>query len=102
VVPSLLQDPDEVPAHLAPYWDWEFWSFHSPQWWDRHWAKTGKVRVDRADAIEDGWHDWLLFNNVSEPLMTGWLAEAAADTRMMLEADRGEHFGLARIVATKL
>ena len=25
------------------------------QWWRTHWAKTGRVRVDHADAIEDGW-----------------------------------------------
>lgn len=100
VVPSLLQEPDEVPPHLLPFWEWEFWSFHSPEWWRRHWAKTGKVRVDHADAIEDGWRDWLQFNDLTAPAMTGWLAEAAAREHDMLEADRGRHLGLARIVAT--
>lgn len=101
VMPSMLHEPDEIPSHLEPYWDWEFCCFHSPQWWERHWSKTGKVRVDHADAIEDGWKDWLDFSKVTGPRMTGWRAEAAITEQAMLEADRGEHLGFARIVATK-
>jgi len=101
VMPALFNDPDEVPPALVPFWDWEFCCFHSPAWWHRHGSKTGKIRVDRADAIEDGWSDWLRFNDITAPTVTGWRADAAASTHGMLAADRGEHLGFARIVATR-
>lgn len=102
VVPAMLNEIGEnVPAHLAPYWDWEFCCFHSPSWWRVHWAKTGKVIVDHADAIDAGWSDWLRFNDITAPTVTGWLAAAAANTHAMLEADRGEYLGFTRMTATK-
>lgn len=101
VMPAMLQDPDEVPAHLGPFWESEFCCFHGPEWWRRHWTKTGKVRVDCADAVEDGWRDWLRFNDITAPTVTGWRADAAARTHDMLEADRGRHLGFSRIVATR-
>ncbi len=101
VMPGVLEEIDEVPEHLAPYWEWEYCCFHSPSWWDRHWTKTGKVTVDHADVIADGWRDWLMFNDLTAPTMTGWLADAAVSTHHMLTADHGRHLGFTRIVATK-
>ena len=102
VMPAgLVEIGADIPAALAPYWDWEFCCFHSPDWWRTHWAKTGKVDVTTADAIDDGWQDWLRFNDISAPTMTGWLADAAADAHKMLTIDRGEFFGFTRIAATK-
>jgi len=101
VMPAMLNDPAEVPAHLVPYWDWEFCCFHGPEWWHRHWHKTGRVRVDHADAIDEGWSDWLRFNDVTAPTVSDWRADAAASTHAMLEADRGSHLGFTRIVATR-
>jgi cyclopropane fatty-acyl-phospholipid synthase-like methyltransferase len=101
VVPAMLHDPDVVPEHLAAFWDWEFCCFHSPGWWRRHWCKTGKVRVDGAAAIEEGWRDWLVFNDITAPSVTGWRADDDARSHDMLEADRGRHLGFARTVATR-
>lgn len=101
VVPGLLTDLGEVPDELAPFWEWEFCCFHSPEWWRRHWEKTGRVRVDVADAIEDGWKDWLRFDEASEPHLEGWRKEAAQNSIAMLRADRGKHLGFSRVVGTK-
>ena len=60
VVPGLRQEfGSDIPNHLQPYWEWEFYSFHSPEWWKRHWEKTGLVTVKLADLIEDGWEHWM-------------------------------------------
>jgi SAM-dependent methyltransferase len=91
----------DVPEELAPYWDWEFCSFHSPDWWRNHWAKTGKVTIDQADAMEDGWKDWLRFNEVTEPHLNGWRRQAAATEASMLRTDQGRNLGFSRVVATK-
>jgi len=102
VMPALLTElGDAPPATLAPYWEWDFCCFHGPEWWRHHWAKTGKVTVDHADVIEDGWKDWLRFNDFIAPSMEGWWVDEGATTHNMLEADRGENLGFTRITATK-
>ncbi len=103
VVPAMLEEIGaDVPAEIAPWWEWDFCCFHSPAWWRTHWAKTGKVRVDVADAIEDGWKDWLRFDGLSEPYLEGWRKEAARRTGEMLSVDRGKLFGFTRIAATNV
>ncbi len=92
----------DVPEHLQPHWDWEFCSFHSPDWWRTHWTKTQQVTVETADSVADGWKDWQRFNKLSMPYMSGWLADAAVDTEHMLEADQGRYLGFSRVAATKL
>ena len=102
VVPSVSEEiGTEIPAHLVPYWEWEFCCFHSPGWWRTHWEKTGRVRVDHAAWVDDGWRDWLRFTEECQPHLTGWRAEAAAGERAMLEADRGEVLGFTRMVGTR-
>ena len=86
---------------MAPFWEWDFCCFHGPAWWRTHWEKTEKVEVEHADAMEDGWKDWLAFEEASAPGLTGWRRDAAANTMAMLRADQGRHLGFSRIVATK-
>ncbi len=103
VMPGLTTEVGiEVPSELEPYWEWDFCSWHGPAWWRTHWAKTGKVSVDHADLIEDGWKDWLHFNDFIAPSVEGWWVEDVARTHDMLEADRGRNIGFTRIAATKI
>lgn len=98
VVPGVLQElGDEVPAHLAPYWQWEWRSFHSPAWWQQHWEKTGLVKVERADAIPDGWQHWLKWLEVC--LEAGF--PSPPEEMKMLRADAGRTLGFTRLVARK-
>jgi SAM-dependent methyltransferase len=102
VAPALLTElGTSVPESLVPYWEWDFCSFHSPPWWRRHWEKTGKVRVDVAEAIEDGWQDWLRFDETTERHTVGWRQSGAATSAAMLRADGGVHLGFTRLTATK-
>ncbi len=102
VMPAAFEEfGSTIPSDLAPYWDWEFCCFHGPGWWRTHWEKTGKVQVDTADAVEDGWKDWLRFSEVSIPSLKGWRKAAAANEQAMLKIDRGRRLGFTRIVATK-
>lgn len=102
VMPALKSEVGmDVPEELAPYWEWDFCAWHSPDWWRTHWAKTGKVAVDHADLIEDGWKDWLQFNDFIAPSVKGWWVDDVAATHDMLGADAGKNIGFTRIVATK-
>lgn len=102
VVPSVSREVGtEVPLHLQPYWEWDFCCFHTPEWWRAHWDKTGKVAVELADAVPDGWRDWQRFNHACTPSAEGWFADAASNTAALLEADQGEVLGFARVVGRK-
>ena len=98
VVPGVLHELNgKVPAHLASYWQWDWWSFHSPDWWQQHWEKTGMVEVERADAVPDGWKHWLKWLEVC--LDAGF--PSAPDELEMLRADAGRTLGFTRVVAHK-
>jgi cyclopropane fatty-acyl-phospholipid synthase-like methyltransferase len=102
VMPALKTElGDNIPTGIAPFWDRDFCCWHNPAWWRHHWAKTGKVTVDHADLIDEGWRDWLQFNDYITPRVEGWWVAEVATTHDMLEADRGENLGFTRIVATK-
>ena len=103
VAPGLVSETgSQIPEELTPYWVWDFCSFHSPEWWQEHWEKTGKVHVDRADFIENGWKDWLLFSEAKFPLASGRWKKAATDEAAMLRVDQGKNLGFSRIVAVKV
>ncbi|MGE3536625.1 MAG: cyclopropane-fatty-acyl-phospholipid synthase family protein [Candidatus Tectimicrobiota bacterium] len=94
VVPGLREElAGAPPTHLQACWEWDFCTFHSPHWWRRHWEKTGKVVVDVADMLPEGWRHWLQWEAVQ--------ADAAAAQRWteMLRQDAGQHLGFVRLVA---
>ena len=98
VVPGLVHEfTHGLPDHLAPYWSWDWWSFHSPDWWRRHWEKTGLVEVEVADFVPDGWKHWLRWMEVS--LEQG--LPSSQEEIEMLRLDRGRNLGFTRLVARK-
>ena len=82
-----------LPAHLQPWWTADLWCFHSPEWWQRHWARTGIAEVRLADTLPDGWRYWI-----------DWLKVVAPDNAIeiaALEADAGRHLGYVRVVGRR-
>ena len=100
VVPGLAHEIVEAPESIKPWWEWDFCSFHSPQWWRHHWTKTGLLTVETADRMPDGRAFWLEWCRFTAPLMG---ARGAGATREgdMLEADTGDLLGFTRVVARK-
>jgi cyclopropane fatty-acyl-phospholipid synthase-like methyltransferase len=103
VVPGTLEElPDEgPPPHLAPYWVWDFCSFHSPAWWRRHWQKTGLVDVEIADTLRDGWKLWLEWNEVCGQFGRQDFAHLARREAEMLRVDDGRTLGFTRLIARR-
>jgi len=99
VCPGLAREIDAPPAHLKPWWEWDFCCFHAPDWWRRHWTKTGLVAVETADWMEDGHALWLDWYRAVLPLLTGFHAKSSADGLAMLEADTEKLFGFTRATA---
>jgi cyclopropane fatty-acyl-phospholipid synthase-like methyltransferase len=89
VVPGLLEElGGPVPEHLRPYWQPDFFAWHTPEWWRAHWEKTGLVAVEFADAFPDGdgWRLWLLWQEVMGRVG-------------LLRADQGRYISFVRVVA---
>jgi hypothetical protein len=77
-------------------------SFHSPAWWRRHWAKTGRLEVETADLIPDGWRHWLRWSEVSARAgADATYPGAAAREADMVRADDGRSLGFARVVGRR-
>ncbi len=99
VVPGLQQELGaDLPEHLEPYWEWEFGSFHSPEWWRRHWEKTGHVSVERADMIPKGWQQWMKWMSL---LFERDGQDYARQEAEMLRLDAGRNLGFTRLVACR-
>lgn len=97
VVPGLAHEVDVFPPpHLEAYWQWDFCSFHSPDWWRRHWQKTGLVSVEVADRLPEGWQDWLTWNEICDRVRGDPGQEA-----QMLRVDAGRLLGFTRVIARR-
>jgi cyclopropane fatty-acyl-phospholipid synthase-like methyltransferase len=99
VVPATMRELDgEVPQHLMRIWEPDYphqlFSFHTVQWWRRHWEQTRLVDIALADTLEDGWRHWLQ----SDRAFSGGSGGSEADA---LEADRGRYLGFVRMVARR-
>ncbi len=102
VMPATTRElGEEIPTALEPFWEWDFCCWHTPEWWRTHWAKTRKVTVEHSDLIEDGWRDWLQFNDFIAPNVEGWWVDEVASTHDFLMTDQGTEIGFSRILATK-
>jgi hypothetical protein len=91
----------DPPTHLASIWarEWEFWSFHSPEWWRRHWSRTGLVDIEVADRVADGWRHWANWDEAS--LEVGFVSDEFAvglpDWIATLRSDAGRNLGFPQV-----
>ncbi len=90
---GFLQEIDQVPAALQPWWEPNMHCLHSAAWWSRHWSKTRIVDIRLADSMPEGWKVWLEWQKFIAP---DNLAEIQA-----LEADAGEYLGYIRCIAQR-
>ncbi|MGQ4351417.1 SAM-dependent methyltransferase [Streptomyces sp. SAS_275] len=87
-----------APEHLAPWWDWEYNGWHTPQWWQQLWESSGKVVIDCADLLADGAANWLAWE---EAVLEAGPGERVDRVVALLRADAGQTLGLVRVVARK-
>jgi SAM-dependent methyltransferase len=95
VVPGIRDTPDGIlPPCLADNWSADMCTWLPPDWWRRHWERTGLVTVDHADFIPHGWQDWLRWLEACNLVDKGH-----PPSEQLLQADQGNHLGLTRVVA---
>ncbi|MGW0230608.1 SAM-dependent methyltransferase [Actinopolymorpha singaporensis] len=98
VTPGLRRDPGpDLPAYLAERWGPDMCTWLGPDWWRRHWERTGLVEVDVADMVPGGWEDWLRWLDACELVGRGHEPDAR-----MLRADGGDLLGFTRVLAHRV
>lgn len=59
VCPGLTKEfSNGLPDKMKPLWEPNMYAWHSPQWWQNLWQKTGLVDVTYAEEIQDGKAIW--------------------------------------------
>jgi SAM-dependent methyltransferase len=106
VMPGLVREfpDDNVPPHLSRpqsngkvFWEDECVSFHTAEWWRRLCGRCGRVAVDVADTLPDGWRHWRDCEIALERSGKGVFPSDAE----ALEADSGRYVGFVRVVAAR-
>jgi SAM-dependent methyltransferase len=106
VVPGLTREIEgQPPRYLTDkgengraFWVDECWSFHTSEWWQRHWDRMTVLNDVAADLLPDGWKDWAQFDRACNAAGT-LIFPPEAPT---LEEDAGRYIGLVRVVARRI
>ena len=97
VVPGLMQDFDgPLPKHLTPFWGQDCWSWHTIDWWQHLWERTGLVDVELAETMPDGCRIYLQWKRALEAA-----GNPCSSDIEVLEADGGRYIGFMRMVARR-
>ena len=99
VVPGVKVELDgKVPDHLRFIWGPDYprqlFSFHSPEWWRRHWQQANLAQVEIADTLKDGWRHWIQSDEVFSGGDGGSESEA-------IRADAGRYLCFVRMIARR-
>lgn len=96
ISPGLVEEFEHgLPTHVIPFWQQEFWSLHSPEWWAELWQMELSLRITHADSVAAGWKLWLQWEEIARD--TGY--PFAAEDITLLHADSGRNLGFISIVA---
>ncbi|OHD17069.1 MAG: hypothetical protein A2086_06205 [Spirochaetes bacterium GWD1_27_9] len=92
IVPGLYNEFDgNIPEYIKPYWENDFYTWHSPQWWSNHWGRTELVDIEIADTLPDN-EGYEIFRK-SEMMVN-------SEHKLVL-ADEGRNISFVRIIARK-
>lgn len=101
-VPGLHEELATLPPpHLSRYWDWDFCSFHSPEWWSRHWTNTGLLDVREAWWMPDGHDLWLEWAQIADDYLRSKSLQPYEKEVALLQADHDHLLGFTLAIATK-
>jgi cyclopropane fatty-acyl-phospholipid synthase-like methyltransferase len=100
VLPGFMQKLDgPLPEHLIPFWAQECWTWHTMEWWERHWSRTGLVEVEVIETMPDGCDVWLQWERAR--MAAGDESESLRTDIEVMGTDRGEFMGFIRMIARR-
>lgn len=80
------------------FWEPDCYTFHSAQWWRRHWEKSGSLKMELADTMIDGWRHWARHEHAMEASGYGIFP---SDEETLLE-DAGQNLALVRVIGQRI
>ncbi|MGY5878924.1 MAG: methyltransferase domain-containing protein [Candidatus Thorarchaeota archaeon] len=97
VVPGFYTDfkgtlPEDLPDHLKQYWEsCMLYTWHSANWWKKHWLKTEQVTIETADNFpnNEGYQTYLEWERI-----IGYPQKIAED-------DEGRNITFSRLVVRR-
>lgn len=96
IVPGLSREMEkgEIPEGLGNYWEDEFETFHSVDWWKGHWDKSKSIDVMNSEIIKEGKKIW--YESIWRQ------GEHSSDfDREMLEADVTDSLAIIMLIGRK-
>jgi cyclopropane fatty-acyl-phospholipid synthase-like methyltransferase len=99
VVQGVTEEIDSPPDYFTTIWKQNFEPLHSPEWWRRHWERSGVLDIKVVDMVPEGWEDWVAWKELLRS--QGLNPKFAAADLQTLQADGGRLLGLVRAVARK-
>lgn len=92
VVPGLRKEFENgVPEYLQPHWQTDFFTWHSPAWWTKHWGQTNVVDIETADNFA-GREGYQIFCQWGRAIESG---------DKLLESDNDRNISFVRLVARR-
>ena len=101
VIPGLVEEFDEVPDQLAPYWELAYWSFHSAAWLRHRLKRTGPFVVDHAGDVPDGIAHWLHWERTVAKIGYPPHFPHSEKDIPILQDDMGKSLALVEVVGRK-
>jgi SAM-dependent methyltransferase len=97
--PGLKADPYEarVPANVQSLFGFEAATFHTPEWWRRHWELSGLLEDIDASWLPDGLENWILWSTAVRDVKG---TEEDPVLEMLQTAD-GQQLGFVSAIARK-
>ena len=109
VVPGRVAEipDDEPPEHLKAWLEHQpgaFATWQSARFWKERFTRTSGIKVRIADALEDGWRDWIAFGDLTlaagEERPSGNV-EGARQEMAAIREDAGRTMGFVRVIARR-
>ena len=106
VVPGLHKDfAGPLPEHFTRvqksggvFWAWDCCTFHTAEWWRKHWSHYAAVTIQVSEAMADGGNVWLDW----EKALAAWPgAKMFPSDAECLEADQNEYVTFIRVIARR-
>jgi SAM-dependent methyltransferase len=96
VIPSFKKEYDNIPESMKPYWDLDMYCYYTLEWWKKLWGHCGKIEIETADIMPNGYENWLLWDKT---LKEAGVLHRSGDVEIMELSDK--NFTWARIIGKK-
>ena len=94
------QEPKIIPDYLKPFWADECWTWHNPEWWERHISRYEYYNIKQLEVLQNGIEKWIEWKKIRKNLEPE-NKSLDIDIKVM-EEDNSKNMGFIKIVAQRI